>query len=374
MELKRIKILYIISGINYSLGFDWLDTYLDHTKYEVAYVFINEHRPELYDLMQQRNRKVFYFQSKSKRNYPMVFLKLVMLMGKIRPAIVHCHLFEANLLGITAAYLMRIPKRIYTRHHSTYHFDYAPKMVKFDRLVNQLSTHIASISENVTSVLVDKEKVDKDKVFLVYHGFELRSFAHPNPELVSEMKTRHNIPDRYPIIGVISRFTEWKGIQYVIPAFESLLKSYPNAYLILANANGDYYHPLNEQLKVLPAESYLKIKFEKDIAALYQLFNIFVHVPINAEAEAFGQTYVEALAAGVPAVFTLSGIAREFVQDERNAIVVPFMNSEAIYKGISRLLTDDHLRNVLIDEGRKDVESRFNVEVMINALDKMYES
>lgn len=372
--MKRVKILYIISGINYSLGFDWLDQYLDHTKYEVSYVFINVTRPELCDLLEQRKRKVSFIQSKSKVNYPNVFLKLVMLIRKLRPAIVHCHLFEANLLGITAAYLMRVPKRIYTRHHSTYHFDYAPKMVKFDRLVNQLSTHVASISENVTTVLIEKEKVDKNKIYLVNHGFELVNFTHPDPSLVREMKARYNSGDRYPVIGVISRFTEWKGIQYVIPAFETLLKSYPNAYLILANANGDYYHSLNEQLKVIPSESYLKIEFEKDIATLYQLFNIFVHVPIDAEAEAFGQTYVEALAAGVPSVFTLSGIAREFIEHEKNAVVVPFKNSDAIYKGISRLVTDEQLRRSLMAEGRNSVESRFKVEVMIDALYKMYES
>lgn len=372
--MKRVKILYIISGINYSLGFDWLDKYLDHTKYEVFYVFINATRPELCDLLEQRKRKVFFLESKSKKNYPNVFFKLVMLIRQLRPAIVHCHLFEASLLGITAAYLMRVPQRIYTRHHSTYHFDYAPKMVKFDRLVNQLSTHIASISENVTAVLVEKEKVKKDKIYLVYHGFDLGNFRHPDPSLVRDMKARYNRGDRFPVIGVISRFTEWKGIQYVIPAFETLLKSYPNAYLILANAKGDYYNSLNEQLKVVPAESYLKIEFEKDIATLYQLFNIFVHVPIDAEAEAFGQTYVEALAAGVPSVFTLSGIAREFIEHEKNAVVVPFKNSDAIYKGISRLVTDETLRSSLMAEGINSVESRFKVEVMLDALYKMYES
>jgi glycosyltransferase involved in cell wall biosynthesis len=372
--LKRIKILYIISGINYSLGFDWLDKYLDHSKYEVSYVFISANRPDLYELFEQRKRNVFFVYSKSKANYPKAFLNLMMLIRKIQPTIVHCHLFEANLLGMTAAFLMRTPKRIYTRHHSTYHFDYAPKMVKFDRLINKLSTHIASISENVSSVLIEKEQVKRDKIYLVNHGFELETFSHPQPSLVSEMKCRYNPDEKYPVIGVISRFTEWKGIQYIIPAFMELLKSYPNALMILANANGDYSKQLNAQLKELPANSYLKIGFEKDISTLYQLFNIFVHVPIDAEAEAFGQTYVEALAAGVPSVFTLSGIAREFIEQEKNAIVVPFKNSDAIFEGISRLLEDEKLSSSLSTKGRRVVESRFKVEVMMSALYKMYES
>ncbi|MBK7965254.1 MAG: glycosyltransferase family 4 protein [Bacteroidetes bacterium] len=214
----------------------------------------------------------------------------------------------------------------------------------------------------------------KDKIYLVNHGFELESFTHPDQSLIKAMKARYNVDDRCPVIGVISRFTEWKGIQYIIPAFEKLLRNYPNAFLILANANGDYSQQLNSQLKVLPSNSYLTICFEKDISILYQLFNIFVHTPIDAEAEAFGQTYVEALAAGVPSVFTLSGIAREFIEHEKNAVVVPFKNSDSIFEGISRLLEDEKLRNSLKSEGGKVVESRFKVEVMMNALYKMYES
>lgn len=372
--MKRKKILYIISGINYSLGFDWLDNYFDHSKYEVSYVFINSTRPELCELFEQRKRNVFYIHSKSKSNYPKAFLKLLMLIRRINPAVVHCHLLEANLLGIAASFLMGVQKRIYTRHHSTYHFNYAPKMVKFDRFINKLSTHIASISENVTSVLIEKEKVSKDKIYLVNHGFELEPFSHPDPSLVKEMKGRYHLGEHYPVIGVISRFTEWKGIQFIIPAFQQLLKNYPNAYLILANANGDYANQLDEQLNALPVNSFIKIGFEKDIATLYQLFDIFVHVPIDAEAEAFGQTYVEALAARVPSVFTLSGIAREFIEHEKNAIVVPYKNCDAIYHGISRLLKDEQLRSSLIVEGEKNVESRFKVNVMMNALYKMYES
>ncbi|MBK9638582.1 MAG: glycosyltransferase [Bacteroidetes bacterium] len=371
--MKRIKILYIISGINYSLGFDWLDKNLDHSKYDVSYVFINAIKPELFALFESRNRRVLFLHSESKKNYPAVFIKLLSFIRQVKPDIVHCHLFEANLLGLTAAFLMRVKKRVYTRHHSTYHFDYAPHMVKFDKLINTLSTHIASISENVTTVLVSKENVRKDKIYLVNHGFELELFSNSKEEAISNLRNLYQANGRYPVIGVISRFTMWKGVHYIIEAFKDLLIEYPNAYLILANAIGEDSDQIDEKLKQLPQNSYIKISFEKDIAILYKLFDIFVHVPIDEEAEAFGQTYVEALAAGIPSVFTLSGIAREFVVHEENAIVVPFKDSKSIVTAMIKILTESPLRNKICSEGRKVVKSRFEVDVMMNALYKIYE-
>ncbi|MBL0097760.1 MAG: glycosyltransferase [Bacteroidetes bacterium] len=83
-------------------------------------------------------------------------------------------------------------------------------------------------------------------------------------------------------------------MQYIIPAFERILKSQP---------------------KKLPSDSYIKIEFERDLFSLYSIFDYFIHAPIDPSVEAFGQVYIEALAAGIPSIFTLSGIAPDFIVD-----------------------------------------------------------
>jgi glycosyltransferase involved in cell wall biosynthesis len=159
----------------------------------------------------------------------------------------------------------------------------------------------------------------------------------------------------------------------VIPAFKKLLVDYPNALLILANAKrGDYAQEINTLLSELPRESYREIEFEYDLFALYRLFDVYVHVPIDPELEAFGQTYVEALAAGIPSVFTLSGVAPEFIEHERNALVVDFQNSEQIHQSICRLLDDKVLRTHLSTTGKSDVNARFSFSKMIARLEDIY--
>jgi len=144
--------------------------------------------------------------------------------------------------------------------------------------------------------------------------------------------------------------------------------------MILANAQGDMEDELFYQLEKLNSDQFCTIKFEKDLYSLYQLFDVFVHVPIDKHSEAFGQTYVEALAAGIPSVFTLSGIATEFINDAENAVVVDYKNADAIYDGINLILNNPDLKNKLISNGRNDVMQKFDVIKMINSLEDLYAS
>jgi glycosyltransferase involved in cell wall biosynthesis len=175
------------------------------------------------------------------------------------------------------------------------------------------------------------------------------------------------------VVGVISRFTALKGVQYIIPAFKNILQNYPNALLMFFGGQGDYEKELNELLAQIPRESYFKVEFENDLSAVYPLFDVFVQVSIDRTIESFGQTYVEALAAGIPSVFTLSGIASDFIKDRENALVVPYQDENAIYRAVSELLADRSLAGNISVNGRESIKEHFDLPVMIRKLEQLYE-
>ena len=288
-----------------------------------------------------------------------------------KPEVIHCHLLHATLAGLVAGYLVGVKRRIYTRHHSTYNWEYNKKGVWIDRFLNWLATDIVAISENVKRVLLEKEKFKASKIHLIRHGFDLDAFANVNNARIDLLAYKYNPDRKTPVVGVIARWIEWKGVQYIIPAFKKLLKDYPDALLILANAGGPYNEEIEKMLQELPMGSFRIIPFENDLFALYQLFDVYVHTPISPSIEAFGQTYVEALAAGVSSVFTLSGVAPEFIEHEQNAQVVPFCDSEAIYQSMEKLLKDFDLRISLSKNGLISIK-KFSLEKMINELNQLY--
>lgn len=368
-----MKITYILSNIDKAIAFEWIAEKLNHDRFELSFILLNDKEPFLFNWLKEKNIPCYFIPHFGKKSFVITFVKTLFILKKIKPKIVHTHLFDANLLGLSAAKLLGIKKRIYTRHHSTFHHEYFLKAVKWDKLTNVLATHVVAISKNVMNVLIQKENVLENKISLIHHGFDLTKFNQVSKNEIEELKLKYKIEDsNSPIIGVISRYIKWKGIEYIIPAFKKILKDYPNAKLILANASGPDKEYISSLLKKeLKPNQYIEIKFEPNLFALYQLFDVYVHVPINKEIEAFGQTYVEALAAGSPSVFTLSGVASEFILHKQNALVVDYCNSVSIHKAILLLLGDKTLCENLKKEGFESIK-QFNLDNFIQKLETIY--
>lgn len=366
------KITYITFKIEKSLGFEWVLDGVDKNlvEFSVLSICVPENTP-FQQFCEHRNIPFYRIEYTSKKDILKATYQTYRLLKRIQPDAVHCHIFEANLIGLTAALFAGIPKRIFTRHHSSYHYDVAPNGRKYDLLCNKMATHIVSISENVSNILIHKENVPPKKIYLIHHGFKLDFFYSISEERIKQVQEKYNPTNQRPVIGVISRYTEWKGIIYILQAFQQLLTLYPNALLVLANAKGDDKLVM-DTIQQLPKKNFVEIVFEPDNAALFKLFDVFVHVPIDAETEAFGQIYVEALAVGVPSVFTLSGVAREFVVDKQNAWVVDFKNSEQIYTAISTLLEDKTLAQQLAINGKNSLGENFSLDLMIQKLEQLY--
>lgn len=353
--MLKIKIAYIVSDIDESIGFEWLaEALLASKKFEVSFYMLNPRKPKLLTALQFMGVNTIFIKCASKKDWPTSFWKLHAAFRKDKPQVVHCHLRQANILGLTAALLAGVRKRIYSRHHSTYHFEYYPKGVKWDKFVNLIATDIIAISPNVQRVLTEMEGVPPIKVHMIPHGFKLEHFVGVSHTRVDNVKRKHQIFG-YPVIGVISRLEELKGLQFLIPAFQKLLLDFPSAQLVIANAKGEYMYQIIQLLQPI-CNSVRLITFESDLAALYQCFDLFLHVPINDHCEAFGQTYVEALAAGIPSIFTLSGIAPSFIRHNENALVADYKSATSIESCMRTLLADRSLCNAFITAGRSSIE------------------
>jgi glycosyltransferase involved in cell wall biosynthesis len=370
---KRIKVVFIISQIDKAIGFEWIVENLDRSRFDLSFILLNEKPSYLAGFLTEKGIPVHELMfSGRKQDLPRLLFKVVNQLRREKPDAIHTHMYIADLVGQFAGKILRIKKRIYTRHSSNESRKYHKKQ-RIDQIVNALSTHVIAISENVKNILHEQENVPLERIRLIHHGFDLARFDAIPPAEIEELAAKYNPRNRAPVIGVVARYSHWKGIQYAIAAFKKVLGDYPNALLLLANAKrGDYKNEIAALLTELPEGSYHEIIFEHNLFALYRLFDVYVHLPVDAELEAFGQTYVEALAAGIPSVFTLSGVAREFIRDGENAAVVDFQNSEQVYEAILRLLRDAELRKKLTANGKRDVKKMFSLKIMIDKMERLY--
>lgn len=368
----KIKVCHIASHINYSLYLEAIGDFLNKDKYEVGFIFLGPEIPPLYNVFAERGHQVEWIKYQTRKDLISAVFRLRKLFRKLQPEIVHTHLVDASLAGLLAAKLSGIKKRTHTRHHSTECYNYYPQGVYYDKFINSLSRRIIATTKIVEETLVERDKADPKKVRLITYGYDLSEFKS-NEATRRELGERYKLKGHYPVIGVISRLVEWKGVQHIIPAVARIVREYPQTRLVLANAVGRYKTVIESLLSEhLDPSQYVLIEFEKNIFDLYKNFDIFVHVPINRDLEAFGQTYIEALYMEIPSIFTLSGVANDFIRDRKNALVVPYCDSEAIYNAINLLLRDDALRTEIVKYGKADVEARFHGNRLAAELDEFY--
>ncbi|MBN8703053.1 MAG: glycosyltransferase family 4 protein [Bacteroidetes bacterium] len=370
---KKIKVVYIISNIqNRVFQFEWQAEKIDKTKFDIFFILLNSKISPFESFLIEKKIPVIRINYTSKKNIIYSFFKCYLILKKIKPHIIHTHLFEASLIGLTAAKFAGIKKRVYTRHHSDSNISYAPNAVKYDKFINKMSTSIIAISENVKNILITLEQVSPEKIKIIEHGIDLEEVDSISETRIEKLKLKYNSQNQKPVIGVISRYIKLKGLEYVIDAFSRLLLSYPSARLLLFNCKGNYSPIIKEKLKKLPSSNYLEVEFEEDLYALYKIFDIYIHTPIDSRCEAFGQTYIEALVTKTPSIFTLSGIANDFIENKRNALVVDYKNSENIYNAIKELLTNNNLVCTLVQNGEQDVRRKFNINEKIKELEAYY--
>ncbi len=359
-----MKITYIVFQIDKAFEFEWLIQEINNQKFELSFISIH-HKSDtaLRTFCQENNIPFYHVDYHSKKDLIRAIFKTRKIIRTINPLMVHCHIFEGGLIGITAAWLARIKHRIYTRHYSDYHHVYAPSGLKFDKWINKRSTHIIAVSGIVKTILEQKERVPASKLSTIPHGINnLHQYSGNLEERVNHVKAKYLIPNNRKIIGVISRYTNLKGIQHILPAIKQLMEKHSNLHLVLANARGDMQEEIHKLLQTLPKNCYTEITFEKDNEALFHCFNYFVHVPISREAEAFGLIYLEAMRYGIPCVFTLSGIANELVEDEKNALVVPYENPIAIQEALERLMNHPELCQQLVQNAKEKVKGMTSLE------------
>ena len=252
----------------------------------------------------------------------------------------------ATFVGVYITYLKRIPKRVITRHHSDSNFINRWKSLRllrgyiFDISCNLLATQIVAVSSVVRNQIISNEFAKEKKVITIENSVS---------ERFRIMHSKYKDGDKLKI-GVISRLTKLKGIEYVAEAFSEYYKENQNSELIIVGANSDSSNEISKILNHLPRESYVFVTRVSDVLEFYSEIDIFIHVPISETAEAFGLVYLEALFSGVYCVFTRSGIISIDNELADYCEIVKYKDSKSILTSIRNFASGKSQMRVIPNE------------------------
>ncbi len=296
---------------------------------------------------------------------PLLILPLVGYLRRNCFDLIHTHLFHADIYGTLTAGLVGIKHRISTQH------GFSPWREQrlyglLDRIAASQQQQIITVSKEIGKWLVEVEKLPAEKMRTIHHGIDLEqlySKTQVSQELVNVGR---------PVIGTISRLLDWKGLDFLLSAFERCLEKYPQASLVIAGDGPERFF-LEQQAHALGIAE--KVYFlghlpHSRIGSLIQTFDIFAFPSFG---EGFGIVLLEAMAWGKPIVASNAMSIPEIVIHGKTGLLVAPRDSDALAQGLLKLIESPSLCQQFGSAGRQRLEQEFTVDIMVQKTIAVYD-
>lgn len=293
------------------------------------------------------------------------FCKILKLIKQLKPDFINTHSSRDSwVAGMASRASSLKPIIIRTRHLSTP----VAKNLTSSIIYRLLPHKIVTTGEAIKEQLVERNHVLPEKIISIPTGVDLNIFD-PNQNY-KDIRQELSLPEKTPLIGMVSVLRSWKGHDYFINSVESVLKESPEARFIIA---GD--GPRNEDIKNNIKEKNLTdvifmLGHRDDIPDIMSSLDILVH-PSYAN-EGIPQTIVQAMAMSVPVVATNLKALMEIVEDGKTGLLTPAKDPQKIAEKIMLLLKDTKLRATLGNNSRKLVLEKFSSEKMLDSTENLY--
>lgn len=284
--------------------------------------------------------------------------RLASRLRSLAPGLVHTNTLKSGVYGSLAARLAGVPALWHL--HDRLAPDYLPaRAVRLmQRAVRSLP---AALAVNSAATLQTVPRAPRGGAHVVANPVSLQ------PERALRPGLRR--------VGMVARLAPWKGQAVFLKAFAAAFADTDvEAVLVGAPLFGeeDYEAELRELARRLGIESRVDFRgFRDDVQSELERLDLFVHASVVPEP--FGQSILEAMAAGLPVVATDGGGAAEIATDGRDALLHRPGDEAGLTGALRRMDADADLRRRLAAGGRRRAGD-FSPERCAAQLSRVYAS
>jgi glycosyltransferase involved in cell wall biosynthesis len=301
--------------------------------------------------------------------------KLVALMRRLRPHIVHAHTPKAGMLGMLAARLAGVAVRLYSVHGLpllTRTGKLRTILESAEKLSAWLSTKTYAVSPSLRDLMLELKLCPADKVGVPgdgsCSGIDTEFFrAVPNDPRRAQVRSELGIPQD-AVVGVfVGRLAKDKGIAVLADAWPAVSAQVPNLHLILGGELDETDPVPADKLAVLQNDPRVRCLGYVEKSTVPGLFAAADFGLLPTFREGLGQVALECGAMGKPMLSTdVPGVVSA-VQNGLTGILVPAGQVRPLAEAMLQLATDAALRAQLGQAAEEFVRARFS-EHRVNAL------
>jgi glycosyltransferase involved in cell wall biosynthesis len=302
---------------------------------------------------------------------------LCVLLARLRLDVIYYCTPKASLLTAMAAFLTRVPFRIYSVFGQVYYGKkgVTEKILLFAEFLSCACSHkVVLMSQSNLRYISQKKLCRPDKMGILGRGTNqgVDAKGRFNPEKtdknnVLRLRQTLNIPEKTLVIGYMGRLVKEKGILELVKAWNGIKKNTVSCVLLLIGPRKEPRDQLSQKVfsEIENEPTIRLIEPVADPESYYAIMDIFI---LPSYREGFPNVVLEAAAMRLPVITTDAIGCIDSVLDNETGFIVPVMNVEKMKEKMDVLLNDPDMRRSMGAHARERVLKDFDGEAITGEL------
>jgi glycosyltransferase involved in cell wall biosynthesis len=302
------------------------------------------------------------------------FIRLIILLRRIKPDIVHAGAPKSSFLGLLAAFICRIKGRFFACHGTITGRRKGLARIFYryiEKFTALLAKRVWCVSPSLLVFLNSEGIVSKEKGFTIglgsANGFKREWLEDKNAEIPEIIKKLRNDKDinYFPIILYVGRICSGKGVEILAEAWKKLREKYPKLRFLLIGGY-DFTNPIDSRVSdFLQNDERVIFPGYVSPGALgfcYETVDLLVAPSLGSEG--FGNVIGEASLFSLPIVATNVIGFKDAVLDGVTGSLIPPSDSNSIFEAVVNYLDCPELARKHGLAGQKRYEKYFTPELI----------
>ncbi len=299
---------------------------------------------------------------------------------QFKPDIIHAHLHEGAVLSTLLSRLLNIPfvfdvQGSLTGELIAHNFPLVkPKWLQrmwysLERWIDHRPRVVLAQSTEMRAELSKKFMVDADNIVMAYDGVNTHVF-HPRDK-DRELVRQYGIKPEHKVIVYLGGLSPHKGVDILLEAFPIILKSVPQARLLLMGYPDEERY--RDKVRQMGLQDHVVItgRVPYEDAPKYLSLGDIAVAPKRSQTEANGKIY-NYMACGLPTVAFDTVVNRDILGD-LGVYVHSLDDVSGLAEEIIKLLRDDQVRHVLGERVRQKAVTDYSWDKVAGRLYQAYQ-
>jgi glycosyltransferase involved in cell wall biosynthesis len=334
---------------------------MDRNKFRIYLVTFEDNQPAA--AAEAFSLRIFPMVSVWTANGAQQILRIASMIRSEGITIVHGFMRKSSIVATLAGRLGGAPVILTSRRDLGYH--YTPKSLAATRLLNPLASRITVNCEAAKLATIQLEKVDAEKIDVLYNGVDLAAFSKRGEEPAVP------VPRDAKVVGIVANYRPVKDLPLFLEAAAIVAREEPGVVFLLAGTGS-----MEGELKALALRLGIadRVIFTCGRGDIPPYLHRMCIACLSSESEGLSNSILEYMAAGLPVVGTDAGGNRELIEDGHTGFLVRDRTPEAFAAPILRLLRDEEMRIRFGQAGLRRCQQMFDIDVAVENMEKYYQT